>query len=307
MGNIYSLFNKQQAAVTDSTYLLDVRGDPRSPTRLRRTPLAVLTSSMHKKAGAATDDPRSPTLAFRRTPLVKHDIDYRDPRSPMAGRTPIRHLRFDAQDPREPGLVRTPLASLENNVDPREPDVKRTPLASHVAHVPRRLADQMRADIEDDDDEDSMFSMQSLDEMDSAIEEDDEVDDDSSDGDFEEVDLDEASYIGTSVADAVKHEKLQDDWAARIMTSKATMRYTMLSPKQKRTPGLSLCADAVRGAIERAVQSARSTRHHAALSCETPISALMMRPEDACKAVPSTPPSPFIGRIVSSAPSSPAA
>lgn len=92
-------------------------------------------------------DPRSPTTAFRRTPLRalrRTAPDLNDPRSPMCNRTPLRCAA--AHDPREPtaGLVRTPVPTTTSVtgdvVDPREPTagLVRTPVPKPRA-VRRRL------------------------------------------------------------------------------------------------------------------------------------------------------------------------
>lgn len=95
-------------------------------------------------------DPRSPTTAFRRTPLraIRGTLpDLKDPRSPRCNRTP---LRFDA-DPREPtaGIIRTPVPVADKTlIDPREPTegLVRTPVPKHRS-VRRRL--QLGAEADD--------------------------------------------------------------------------------------------------------------------------------------------------------------
>jgi len=106
-------------------------------------------------------DPRSPTRAFRRTPLRaqrRTAPNLNDPRSPLCNRTPIatRAAELDPREPSEGLFQRTP---VENCVDPREPactgdGVVRTP-------VRRRLL------VDDGDDDDAVN-----DDVDCAINED---------------------------------------------------------------------------------------------------------------------------------------
>jgi hypothetical protein len=116
----------------------------------------ILTTISRSSSSAVTfisvdADPRSPTTAFRRTPLRflrRTAPDLADPRSPMCNRTPLRCAV--AHDPREPtaGLVRTPVPrALDADFDPREPTdgLVRTP-------VPKHRSARRRLVLGDDDD-----------------------------------------------------------------------------------------------------------------------------------------------------------
>jgi hypothetical protein len=116
----------------------------------------ILTTISRSSSSAVTfisvdADPRSPTTAFRRTPLRflrRTAPDLADPRSPMCNRTPLRCAV--ARDPREPtaGLVRTPVPlALDADFDPREPTdgLVRTP-------VPKHRSARRRLVLGDDDD-----------------------------------------------------------------------------------------------------------------------------------------------------------
>jgi hypothetical protein len=106
-------------------------------------------------------DPRSPTTAFRRTPLraIRGTVpDLKDPRSPRCNRTPLR-LAVDL-DPRErtAGIIRTPVPASDSTfVDPREPTegLVRTP-------VPERRSVRRRLQLGADADEDSIADTNSV-------------------------------------------------------------------------------------------------------------------------------------------------
>jgi hypothetical protein len=119
---------------------------------LLTTAIARTTNTTKVLYITSDSDPRSPTTAFRRTPLRflrRTAPDLNDPRSPMCNRTPLKLAV--TRDPREPtaGLVRTPVPAVVDDVDlldPREPTdgLVRTP-------VPKVRSARRRLVLDDDD------------------------------------------------------------------------------------------------------------------------------------------------------------
>lgn len=197
-------------------------------------------------------DPRSPTTAFRRTPLraIRGTLpDLKDPRSPRCNRTP---LRFDA-DPREPtvGIIRTPVPVADKTlIDPREPTegLVRTPVPKHRS-VRRRLqlgaeaddaevsdvdvaADRPQALIPDgfvsisledsvDDDDDNAW-VDHMDGFDSAVEEDSEEYDD--EDEYEEADDATESEVAHLLVYRSPMPKLRSVQSARAHTKQFSSR-----------------------------------------------------------------------------------